>query len=96
MLDEATSELDNDTEYLIGQRLARIGSDRATIIVAHRLATVECADEILFMDRGRICARGTHRELLSCYRPYWQLWHEETDEQPVDPLTIPQDAVRKP
>ena len=64
LLDEATSALDAASEEQIQQALDNLAAGRTTLVVAHRLATVQKADQILVMDQGRIVARGTHAELL--------------------------------
>jgi ATP-binding cassette subfamily B protein len=65
VLDEATSALDNDTERAVQKALDELVRGRTTITIAHRLSTVEDADEIAVLDHGRIVERGTHRELLA-------------------------------
>ena len=64
LLDEATSSLDAQSEHLIQHALERLKHGRTTLVIAHRLATVQGADRIIVMDRGRIVAQGTHAELV--------------------------------
>ena len=73
LLDEATSALDSENETRVQQALARLMQNRTTLIVAHRLATVQHADRILVLDNGKIQAMGTHRELLQSSPLYARL-----------------------
>lgn len=65
ILDEATSALDTESEYIVQQSLQRLMEGRTTIVVAHRLSTIRRADEILFVQGGRIIERGNHDELIA-------------------------------
>lgn len=76
LLDEATSALDARSEKMVQQALNRLMQGRTTIVIAHRLATVQHADRIVVMDKGTIKASGTHQELLkhdTLYREYAEL-----------------------
>ncbi|MFL5954465.1 MAG: ABC transporter ATP-binding protein [Gaiellaceae bacterium] len=73
ILDEATSNIDRPTEVLIEKALDRLLHGRTSIIIAHRLATVRRADEILVMEHGRIAQRGTFDELLATDGPFRRL-----------------------
>jgi subfamily B ATP-binding cassette protein MsbA len=77
ILDEATSALDNESEHRIQRALDTIMVGRTTIVIAHRLSTVERADTIVVMDAGRIIATGSHSELLAQGGLYAQLYHQE-------------------
>ena len=65
ILDEATAALDNESERRVQQELSTLMRGRTTLVIAHRLSTVEGADRIIVLDRGRIVEMGNHRELLA-------------------------------
>ncbi|KAF2445285.1 hypothetical protein P171DRAFT_431992 [Karstenula rhodostoma CBS 690.94] len=74
VLDEATSSIDNVAESEIQESFRRICQGRTTIVIAHRLSTVQHVDQIFVMDKGTIVERGTHEELLTKRGRYLQLW----------------------
>ena len=73
LLDEATSSLDAQSEHLIQHALERLEQGRTTLVIAHRLATVQRADRIVVMDGGRIVAQGSHAELVAAGGLYAEL-----------------------
>ena len=76
VMDEATANIDTETEILIQEALEKLMDGRTTIMVAHRLSTIQHADCIMVMHKGRICERGTHRELQEqdgIYRKLYEL-----------------------
>ncbi|KAF1361318.1 ABC multidrug transporter-like protein [Lizonia empirigonia] len=78
LLDEATSSLDSETEKEVQKVLEQAGKSRTTIVVAHRLATIQKADVIFVMHQGRIVERGDHQSLLSRKGIYWQMCQAQT------------------
>lgn len=74
ILDEATSSIDTETEQLIQQAIERVMRDRTSIVVAHRLSTIQRADQIIVLHHGEIREQGTHQELLAQHGLYWKLY----------------------
>ena len=65
ILDEATASLDNESERLVQDALNRLMPDRTTLVIAHRMSTIEHADQVLVLDHGHLVEQGTHAELLA-------------------------------
>jgi ATP-binding cassette, subfamily B, multidrug efflux pump len=74
ILDEATSSIDTETEQLIQQAIERVMRDRTSILVAHRLSTIQRADRIIVLHHGEIREQGSHQELLTERGLYWRLY----------------------
>src|SRR5437588_2191158 len=96
ILDEATSSIDTETEQLIQQAIERVLRDRTSIVVAHRLSTVQRADQILVLHHGELREQGTHQDLLALQGLYWKLyrlqhsdpaWLKETKEEEEEQIT---------
>lgn len=77
ILDEATSSVDTRTELQIQEALAELMKGRTSIIVAHRLSTIVDADQILFLDQGRVVEIGSHKELLERKGAYFKLYSSQ-------------------
>ncbi len=94
VLDEATSSVDHDTEELIQDAVARLQEGRTSLVIAHRLATIERADRILVLHHGVLRETGTHEELMKIgglYARLYQLQHE--DAPPATPADTPRAAT---
>ena len=74
ILDEATANIDTETESLIQDALGKIMKGRTTLVVAHRLSTIQNADKIIVMHKGKIIEEGTHQELLTNHGMYYKLY----------------------
>ena len=78
VFDEATSNVDNETEAALQRSIDRISTDRTTIIIAHRLSTVRNSDKIAVLDSGKITELGTHEKLVGADGLYSRLWSVQT------------------
>ena len=74
ILDEATSSIDTETEQYIQQAIARVMQNRTSVIVAHRLSTIQRADNIIVLHHGEIREQGSHQDLLALQGLYWKLY----------------------
>jgi ATP-binding cassette subfamily B protein len=83
ILDEATSNIDSQTELLVQQALHKLLAGRTSLVIAHRLSTIRAADEVLVLEAGRIIERGTHRELLRRRGHYYKLYQQQFAELAV-------------
>ncbi|MGA8110289.1 MAG: ABC transporter ATP-binding protein [Acidobacteriaceae bacterium] len=81
ILDEATSSVDTDTEFRVRAALERMVEGRTSVVIAHRLSTVQRADVILVMHRGQLREMGTHQELLAVRGIYWKLYQLQYQDQ---------------
>ena len=70
ILDESTASIDPENEHLIQGALTELSKGKTVIIIAHRLATIEAADQILVVDDGQIIEKGRHEELVDCGGKY--------------------------
>ncbi|QFU81723.1 ABC transporter ATP-binding protein [Natronorubrum aibiense] len=91
VLDEATSDVDTETEMLIQRSIDDLTEDRTTFAIAHRLSTIKDADQILVLEDGRIVERGTHEQLLDNDGLYSHLWGVQAGE--IDEL--PQEFIER-
>ena len=80
ILDEATSDVDTETEMLIQRSLDELTEDRTTFAIAHRLSTIKDADQIVVLEDGKIVERGSHGELLEAEGLYAHLWGVQAGE----------------
>jgi len=93
VLDEATSSVDTDTEMRVRSALERMIQGRTSVIVAHRLSTVQQADIILVMHKGQLREFGTHQELLGQRGIYWKLYQLQYKDQEVQTSRAPGDLL---
>jgi ABC-type multidrug transport system fused ATPase/permease subunit len=80
ILDEATSNIDSQTELLVQKALHKLLAGRTSLVIAHRLSTIRAADEVLVLDAGRIVERGSHTELLRKRGHYFELYQQQFAE----------------
>lgn len=95
ILDEATSSIDTETEQLIQQAVERVMEHRTSLVVAHRLSTIQRCDRIMVLHHGELRESGTHNELLSLRGLYWRLYQLQYSDEKLhvsDPGNITADA----
>ena len=80
ILDEATSNIDSQTELLVQQALSKLLAGRTSLVIAHRLSTIRAADQVLVLDAGRVIERGTHQSLLRQRGHYYNLYQQQFAE----------------
>lgn len=85
ILDEATANVDLETELLIQDALAKLMTGRTTLVIAHRLSTIQHADRILVMHKGKVREMGTHQELIERRGIYWRLYQLQYSATVVEP-----------
>ncbi|NWL86544.1 MULTISPECIES: ABC transporter ATP-binding protein [unclassified Paenibacillus] len=91
MLDEATSSLDSRSEIVVQQALDNLMAGRTTIVIAHRLSTVVGADQIIFIEKGKVTGRGTHEQLLQHHEMYREFATQQLQIAEASPeLTLQQ------
>jgi len=85
ILDEATSSVDTETEFRVRDALNRMITveGRTSIVVAHRLSTIQRADKIIVLHKGQLREMGTHQELLAQRGIYWKLYQLQYKDQEV-------------
>jgi len=83
IFDEATSDVDTETEDLIQESLDRLIADRTAFVIAHRLSTIKDADRVVVMEDGEVTETGTHDDLLALEGEYATLWAAQADEDAV-------------
>src|SRR5579872_6288423 len=83
ILDEATSSVDTETEFRVREALTRMVEGRTSIVIAHRLSTVQRADTILVMHKGKLREMGTHQQLLTQRGIYWKLYQLQYKDQEI-------------
>ena len=89
ILDEATSSVDTETEFRVRDALSRMVQGRTSLVIAHRLSTVQRADKIIVMHKGRVREMGTHQQLLAQRGIYYKLYQLQYKDQEI-PLALSQ------
>src|ERR1700722_13089689 len=92
ILDEATSSVDTETEFRVRDALSRMVEGRTSLIIAHRLSTVQRADKIIVMHKGQVREMGTHQELLANRGIYFKLYQLQYKDQELNVARAPSPA----
>ena len=92
ILDEATSSVDTETEFRVRDALSRMVEGRTSLVIAHRLSTVQRADKIIVMHKGKVREMGTHQQLLAQRGVYYKLYQLQYKDQeiPISPTGTPE------
>ena len=93
MLDEATSSVDTETEFRVREALTRMVEDRTSIIIAHRLSTVQRANKIIVLHKGKVREIGSHQQLLANRSIYWKLYQLQYKDQEIPVPAAPHSEV---
>ena len=92
ILDEATSSVDTETEFKVRDALGRMVEGRTSLIIAHRLSTVQRADRIIVMHKGQVREMGTHQQLLAQHGIYFKLYQLQYKDQEISGARVPSPA----
>jgi ATP-binding cassette subfamily B protein len=92
ILDEATSSVDTETEFRVRDALSRMVEGRTSLIIAHRLSTVQRADKIIVMHKGQVREMGTHQQLLAQHGIYFKLYQLQYKDQELSAMGAPSPA----
>ena len=100
ILDEATSALDSESETLVQEAVDNLKEGKTTLVIAHRLSTVENADEIIVLSNGRITERGSHEDLIEKKGDYFDLYKNQfADIEPQieekKPIFVPEIKIEE-
>jgi len=90
ILDEATSSVDTETEFRVRDALTRLVEGRTSIMIAHRLSTVQRANKIIVMHKGKVREIGSHQQLLANRGIYWKLYQLQYKDQELPAVVLPQ------
>ncbi len=96
ILDEATSSVDTETEFRVRDALSRMVEGRTSLIIAHRLSTVQRADKIIVMHKGQVREMGTHQQLLAQRGIYFKLYQLQYKDQEISAGRAPADGLKQP